>query len=186
MNRIAEADGKMVVMPAGPDAKQMGEALDQAAKMSVGKALTGEEVEQWTIRAAEAIATVATNGSKVYDVQRSVDALVTVLSGSDSVAARKAAANALSRIDGAKAQRGLTNTASDASAVAKVRLAAFDDAVDSVRRQGNLASEAQTAKVVEIVNSNADLPIRRAAAKLLGAMNLPSERVKGLILMADR
>ena len=67
-----------------------------------------------------------------------------------------------------------------------VRIACFNAAAESVRRLGNLVTEEQAEKVIGVVNGKDSLAVREAAAKFLGSLDLPSEKIKDLVLQDQR
>jgi HEAT repeat protein len=53
----------------------------------------------------------------------------------------------------------------------------------SLRRYGNLLGESQTNAILgTVIDKKQSQAVREAAAEALGAMNLPSEKIKGLIV----
>ena len=50
-----------------------------------------------------------------------------------------------------------------------------------MRRYGNRLTAVQSQAVVDVVNSKAERPIRRAAAQVLGALDLASDQITPLI-----
>ena len=64
-----------------------------------------------------------------------------------------------------------------------VRIAAFESLVDSAKLNGNmLPDEAVSAIYALIQSTETDPALRAAAAAAYGALNLPSQKVKDLIL----
>jgi major membrane immunogen (membrane-anchored lipoprotein) len=79
------------------------------------------------------------------------------------------------------AQQALAGLADDAGAAEPIRLAAYAAATRSVRLFGNKLTGKQASAVVDVVSGTGSVKIRNAAAQLLGALNLPSEKIKELI-----
>ena len=61
-------------------------------------------------------------------------------------------------------------------------MAAYASLSESVRLSGNQLTEKQIKAVIDVVTAKGDLKIREAAAQTLGALNLPSEKIKELIV----
>jgi hypothetical protein len=193
--QLAQKD-KRVRMAAAAAAEPIAAALAEAAKIGVGQGMTPEAAELWAVRAAGAIYTLGLTRNQVLDITRARSALVTALDDQRD-AVRLAAANALSVMPGEGQGRGEgaakagPNTAAAQAALAKlatgqadekVRIAAFNDLSESLRRFGNQLSEAQAQAVLEVVTGKGAEGLREAAAGALGAMNLPSDQAKALIL----
>jgi hypothetical protein len=184
-SRLAEQDGRVVVLASDQDnAESIGKALEQAISLTAGAPLDEQQARQWTLRAARAVQAVAECESIVYDVKRSVDALISVLQRDDSELVA-AAAGALANIRSARAQQALIDLALRAETPLDTRVMAFNAASQSVRRFGNEATNAQAQAVVQTVTGEGENDLLNAAARLLGTMNLPSEQTPELILGAD-
>ena len=93
-----------------------------------------------------------------------------------------AAAQALAAMPEADAQRGVAALAMKADAAEAVRIDAFKALAESVRRYGNQLSDEQAQQVIEVVTAAGALPLKDAAAQALGALNLPSQKIKSLIV----
>jgi hypothetical protein len=92
-----------------------------------------------------------------------------------------AAAQALATIPGPRAQRAVAKLALDSAGDEAIRLATFGALGESIRRFGNSLADEQAEAVVDIVLKGSG-NIRAAAAEILGALSLPSDKVKDLIL----
>ena len=162
----------------------MANAIAAAQAVSLGKPLSAEEAEMWSIRAAGTIRKLGLTSTKVYDLSRNVSAL-TMLSKTGSDAPRVAAVAALAVIKSADAQNAIAVLACDADAPESVRLSAFSALTESLRRFKNMLSDASVKSVKSVVTGPEGTTMRDAAAQSLGAMNLQSQEVKGLILDAE-
>jgi len=180
---LATKDGRIVLADAKIDANGMGPALSEAVNLGAGKPFTPEQAVEWTVRAAEAVRLLGLTGTKAYDIGLAKKALIADLGHADPKA-QVAAARALAVMSDASAQQAIASLAMRSDADEKVRVEAFDAATESVRRFGNLLSSAQAKSVIEAVMTKGSEPIRVAAAKLLGSLNLPSEQINELIVGA--
>lgn len=187
MRRLAEQDGKSVTLAEEVlEAEAIAEAMTQAISLSAGKPLEADQAVAWAVRAALAVETVGQRNNVIYDVLRSVVPLSEALA-SDSPELQKAAASALASIKSADAQRAVVDLALNGQAGEDVRIAAFQAASRSVRRFGNETTDSQAQAVVEMVSAASDQgPLNEAAAQLLGSLNLPSEKMPGLIESTDK
>lgn len=180
---LAKRDKRMVLTGHKPDKDAIATALADAAKLAAGKPLTAAEAEAWAVRAAKAAKGLAVTGNKVLDFARCRPPLIEALGSSPAV--QTAAADALSVFKDASAQRAIADLANGDNTGAEVRIAAYKSATASVRRFGNQLTEAQARQVVSVVVTQGPAAIRQAASLLLGAMDLPSEKIKPLILTAE-
>jgi hypothetical protein len=183
LQRVAQDEPLLVVVGEVSD-EAVESALAEAARTGVGRPMDAEEANQWAIRTAEAIERIATSGQDIYDAKLAVSALISA-SGSDNNEVKRAASGALAAIDSSDAQRGVANLALAADVSEPVRVQAFNDLSRSLRRFGNLLTDAQAEATVELVLSDASRELRRAASEALGALNLPSEQIQKLILSRD-
>jgi len=175
---FARSDKRAIVLrdiKAEPVAVAMKEALE------LGGSVSAESASDWAVQAAAAAYLLGLTNNGVIDVARVEAGLLPALDDSRSEV-QMAAAKALSVQASAKAQQGIAALAI-ADGDDKVRMAAFEALTNSVKKFGNQTTEAQSAAVIEIVNSDSASPeLRQAAAAALGAMNLPSEKIKSMIL----
>jgi len=174
---LAQADGRVVLVDK-PVA--VAAALDQAAKLAAGKEMLPKDAAAWVVRAAEAIRNLGLTGNTVFNIARAEGSLVAALDD-EREAVRLAASRALAVMQSASAQRAIASRAVDARTPERVRVAAFKDLAASLRRYGNLLSEELSQAVVEVVGGQGSGELLTAAAQSLGAMNLPSEKIKSLI-----
>lgn len=175
--RLARGDSLVVALPVGK--------VDDIAKSFPGEpGMPAAQAGQWSIRAANCLGMLARSRNPVYELKQAAASLIAALNDKrDKV--RIAAAEALAQFGGPAAQQGIVELASNAGAGKDVRLAAYAAAAQSVRLFGNQLAEKQVRDVIAAVMAKGDLEIRQAAAKLLGALNLPSEKIKELIVTAE-
>jgi len=181
LRALAESDKRMVLIAAEAQAETVIRALAKAAELGAGEPLTAEQADAWTIRAAGSIRLLGLTGNEVYDITRTHRALATVLdSGRSEV--QIAAAEALAAMRLPEAQQAIVKLACTAEADEKVRVAAFGALSESIRRFGNQLTDAQAAEIIDVVLAEKSPPVQDAASETLGAMSLPSEKIKSLIL----
>lgn len=186
LRRFAERDARSVTLASETmEAQAIAQALAQAIAMSAGEPVDAQQAQAWAIRAARAVETIGKSTNVIYDVLRAVDPLADALQA-DNADLQKAAAAALAAIQSSQAQQAVVGLALNDQAPEDVRIAAFQAASRSVRRFGNEAADDQARAVVEMVSNAKDQgPLNEAAARLLGSMNLPSEKMPELILSTD-
>ncbi len=186
LRSLAKSDGRVaLISDEDIDAEAVVAAINEARALAA-IALSPEEAGEWAVRACEAIRLLGMTNNKVYNIAVATDTLIGALAD-ERDAVRVAAASALAMEKEAKAQQAIANLACNTEATEAVRIAAFGTLSESLRRIGNQLTETQSQTVLDIVTSKESLPLRNAAAQALGAMDLPSERTKDLIInAADR
>jgi hypothetical protein len=178
--KFAEKD-KHVVVIEKLDATAVTAAVEKAVQIGAGKPLTPEEASNWAVKAADVIRTLGWTNNPVLDVKYTRTALIGALSDKRGEV-QIAAAGALAMMDASEAQRAIATLAVSGQASEKVRVAVFGSLSESVKKFGNLLTDDQAAAVLEVVtDAKASRDLRDAAAGALGALNLPSEKIKTLI-----
>lgn len=146
-------------------------------------ALPAARAAEWSIRAARCLGMLSMTRNPVYELGQAVPSLIAVLKDQrDKV--RIAAAEALAQFRSPAAQQAIVDLANNAQAGKEVRLAAYAASAESVRMFGNILAEKQIRDVIAVTTGKGDMEIRKAAAKVLGALNLPSEKIMELIVSA--
>jgi hypothetical protein len=93
------------------------------------------------------------------------------------------AGDVLARLDSPDAQRAIADMALSAQNSVDVRKYAFDSLAISAKLNANLLTDEQIDAIYSLISSDAtDAELRSTAAIAYGALNLPSRRVKDLIL----
>jgi CheY-like chemotaxis protein len=179
-SKFAEQDKRTVVIDK-LEAPAVVAAAEKAVQLGGGKPLTPEDASTWAVKAADAIRTLGLTNNPVLDVQYTRTSLIGALADKRGEV-QIAAAGALAMMDASEAQRAVATLAVSGQANEKVRIAAFGSLSESVKKFGNLLTDDQAAAVLEVVNdSKASRDLRNAAAGALGALNLPSEKIRSLI-----
>ena len=89
----------------------------------------------------------------------------------------------LAYLNSPNAQRAIADMALAPANEMDVRVAAFDSLVDSAKLNGNTLPDATVDAIYALISTGETDPIlRAAAAAAYGALNLPSQKVKDLIL----
>jgi hypothetical protein len=163
------------------DPGELSQTLDEARQLLAGRAMTPEAASEWAVRAAEAIHRLGVTGNRVYDISRAEAALIENLDD-EREPVRLAASAALAVMRSAQAQRAVAELANEPATPETVRIASYKDLASSLRLYGNQLTEQQSQATVEVVGGNGSTDLLTAAAGALGAMNLPTDQVKVLIL----
>ncbi len=181
LQRLAKQDGAVVLLEGTADAAKVSEAFDQATKKTAPSVPAAEQATSWAVRAADAIALLGETGNPVYDLSKTVGTLTSALVNPQPEVAA-AAAKALATIAAPPAQKALADRAVTATLEEKTRVDLLKLLATSLRRFGNLLGDPQTTAIIDLVtDAKQSAAIREAAAQVLGAMNLPSEKIKVLI-----
>jgi len=181
LRTVAESDRRIVLTSPTADVVALAEAMEKAAKLGIGKPLTVEQADQWIIRAAGTVAMLGRTENKVLTVARTLGALTETLS-MDKPPVQIAVLEALAVIKDAKAQTAMVRVGCNGDADQAVRLKALSALSASVRRYGNLLAAPEVESILAEVSGEGSDEIRKAAAQALGAMDLPSEKIKSLML----
>ena len=89
----------------------------------------------------------------------------------------------LAHLDSPSAQRAIAAMALDSNNELDVRILAFNSLATSAKINANMLVEETLAEIYGLISSDQTEPdLRSAAAAAYGALNLPSQKVKDLIL----
>ena len=172
---------------AGPVAAFVGSELIvqhlAAALVEEGADEIGTDLAQsYAARAVQAIYKLALSRNKIVDLSLAQSALVAVTERSRPDM-QIAACQALAYLSSPQSQRAIAQMAMNEQNDKDVRLSAFASLALSAKLNASLLLSGQVDALYELVSSTeADPELRAGAAGAYGALNLPSERVKTLIL----
>lgn len=172
---------------AGPTSEFIGSELIienlAAALKKEGAEEIGEELaDSYSLRAIEVMLKLAVTRNEVVEVSRGLEAIIAATQDSRSEM-QILAGEVLARIESPDAQRAIAAMALLESNSRDIRILAFESLMISAKQNANLLTEDQIDAIYSLVSSDATEPaIRSVAAGAYGALNLPSRRVKDLIL----
>ena len=181
LRALIGTDKKIVQIDSAADAAAVAAALKDAAALASGAEMTPDEAGEWAVRAAQSIEYLGVTSNKVFDVSIAVGALAAATQDPREPV-RLAASRALAVIEKAEAQRAVAAVAVADGNAENVRIAAFGDLCASLRRYGNQLTDELAQQVLNVVKDEGSPELLNAAAQALGAMNLPSDKIKSLIL----
>ena len=165
-------------------AKNLAEAVRQTADQA-GKSAgiwNDELAKDYAVRAAEVMLKLAETQNTVVDLSIAQSALIEATE-SDLPEIQILAGRVLAYLKTTAAQRRIAAMALDAGNDMDVRITAFDSLAISAKFNASLLDSATVNAIYSIVASrDIDPALRSAAAAAFGALNLPSEKVKDLIL----
>jgi len=138
--------------------------------------------ENYAVRAAKAMLKSAQKRTTAIDLSAAQDALITAAKGKNAEL-QVLAGQVLAYLPGSDAQRAIAAMAMNENNDIKIRLAAFDSLALSGKLNANLLDDKEIAAIYSLVGGkDTDPQLRSAAAAAFGSLNLPSKKVKDLIL----
>lgn len=169
------AESKLVVA-------NLAEALGQNSQTSAGGAngWSEEIAENYAVRAAEAMLSLAQARNPVLDLSAAQLALESAVSDKRI---QVLAGQILAYLDSPGAQRAIAAMALEANNTPDVRISAFISLATSAKLNANMLPDETIDAIYALISSDAtDTELRSTAAAAYGALNLPSRKVKDLIL----
>ncbi|OHB64595.1 MAG: hypothetical protein A2Y77_02775 [Planctomycetes bacterium RBG_13_62_9] len=182
---IGNAGPRQPFGQSGMVVQNLAEALTTSASQSSGQGADGwtqEVADSYALRAAQTLHNLGVSRNPVVDLSPAQPALISVTTGPRQEM-QILAGQVLAYINSPNAQRAIVEMALAAGNDMSVRVAAFESLVCSAKLQGNLLPDASIAEVYKLISTNeTDPALRGAAAAAFGSLNLPSQKVKDLIL----
>jgi hypothetical protein len=179
---FANAGPKQTFAEAGLVVRNLADALDPAAVIQESTLWSEAMADDYAVRAAGALLHVGRTNNRVLDLSLAQDALVSA-TRDNRPTVKMLASQVLAYINGAAAQGAIATQAMDERHSLDIRISAFDALAVSGKVNGNLLDSAMVDSIYGLVSdAGADADLRAAAAGAFGALNLPSEKVKTLIL----
>ena len=156
--------------------------LSEAVKRSGASELGEELSDMYAVRAVDAVGDLALSRNAVVDVYKAIPALVEATKMSWGLIQAKSG-HVLAMLESPEAQRAVSQMALAEGNSLEVRKEAFSALAVSAKRNGNLLTPGEVDRIYAIVGSKqVDAGLRGEAASAYGALNLPSKKVKDLIL----
>jgi len=163
--------------------QNLSEALARSGQQAASIGPWSDELaDSYALRSVQAMYRLAISRNPVIDLSQALPAL-TAATKDVQQQIRVLACQTLAYLNSPNAQRAIADMAMDAGQEMPVKVAAFDALAGSAKLYGNLLPDATvTAMYALIQSTDTDGAIRAAAAAAFGALNLPSQKVKDLIL----
>jgi len=156
-------------------------AESRIAVQNLAEALS-EQSGEYPIRAAQAMLKLAVERNPVIDLSAAQGTLIDATKD-DRQQIKVLAAEILAHLSGPQGQQAIAKMALAEENLQQIRIAAFSSLAKSAKINGSLLGDDHISAIYELVSSTeADADLRSAAAAAYGALNLPSEKVKNLIL----
>ena len=159
-------------------AKNLAEAISIAPDANWPK----DTADAYAIRACQAMLKLAQTRNQVIDLSLALPSLVSATNDArDEI--KIFAAQILAYLSSPDAQRAIAEMALKEENKMEVRIAAFNSLAVSAKVNANLLLDEQVDRIYSIVQStDVNAELRSSAAAAFGALNLPSKKVKDLIL----
>ncbi len=181
---VAETDPSFSTTTA-KDAQGVAPAIDAARKKAGSLPMDEKTATAYATRAGEFLRKLATDTGDVYDVTAGKAGLLTALND-ERPEIVTLAAEVLGLVDADGVQPALLTRALDEKLGEDVRVNLFKGLAANARGFGDKLSDDQAQQVDEVVKTAKNLDLRSAAASARGALNLPPDEAKTLILDQSR
>jgi len=157
-----------------------------AARAHSGTAVMSEEVASaYALEAASLLEKLAITRGHAFDMSVSEGGLLMALNDSRPPIA-KAAGRVLATFNTVSAQNGLAIKANNAATPSDVRVSLYESLAESAKQIGNHLGSGQIEDLETVVSQGTGAPVRDAAAKARGALDLPADAARTLILKQSR
>ena len=158
------------------------ENLAKAVKRSGVNDLGDELADMYAIRAVDVMHDLALSRNPVINLYQAIAPLIDATKTNWGLMQTKAG-NVLALLESPDGQKAIAEMALNAANSLDVRKEAFSDLAISAKRNANLLTPKLIDSIYAIVSSKqVDPDLRSEAASAYGALNLPSKKVKDLIL----
>lgn len=174
------------VMPPKASLKENLAADIESAREHSGIAvMTAQEAADYALQAASQLQTLAMTRGHALDVSVAEAGLLVALNDTRPEIA-KAAGRVLGTLNSPSSQSGLAMKANQPSTPADVRVSLYHSLADSAKHLGNRLDSQQIALLEKVVSGDSNSSVRDAAAEARGALDLPADRARDLILKQSR
>ena len=165
--------------------KNLAEALGQNSPADTGNS-TGKWdsslADSYALRSAQVMLKLVESGNKVIDLSNARSSLISA-TGDSRKQIQILSSRILARLSSPDDQRAIARMAVDRTNAMDVRIAAFNSLAVSAKFNANLLEDETIDEIYSLISSEkTDADLRSAAAAAFGALNLPSGKVKNLIL----
>jgi len=160
-------------------------AIDAARQRSGTAVLSDEDASKYALQAASLLEKLAITHGQAFDIAVSEGGLLSALNDTRAPIA-EAAGKVLGTLNSAAAQNGLAMKANNSSTPSEVRVSLYRSLADSAKHLGNHLTSDQIDGLESVVSEGADAPVRDAAAEARGALDLPADAARTLILKQSR
>jgi hypothetical protein len=183
---IANAGPRQPFTESGVVVRTLAEALARSAQQpsegEAGEPWAPELAQSYALRSAQAMLSLAVSRNPVIDLSQAQSAVIFVTADKQKEI-QVLAAQILSYLNSPNAQRAIADMAMNTGNEMDVRITAFQSLVQSAKLNGNMLPDAAVDAIYSLISTDqTDPALRAGAAAAYGALNLPSQKVKDLIL----
>jgi hypothetical protein len=193
-NKMVRYSAAIAIASAGPTKNFAGSKLvvkNLAEALGENQSATGAEDEgAWTeqiantyaLRAAKVMLQLAQSRNRVIDLSLALNVLINA-TNDKRTEIQTLAGQVLAYLESPDAQRAIAAMALNTDNSSEVRISAFESLATSAKLNANMLIDQMLDGIYALISSDdTDPALRSAAAAAYGALNLPSQKVKDLIL----
>jgi hypothetical protein len=159
--------------------------IDAARQHSGTAVMSEQDAAGYALQAASLLEKLAITRGHALDVSVAEAGLLTALSDSRPQIA-SAAGKVLGTLVTTSAQNGLAEKANSTATPAEVRVSLYQSLAESAKHIGNHLDAEQIVDLEKVVSTSTESAVRDAAAEARGALNLPADQARTLILKQSR
>ena len=156
-------------------------AIEAARKRAGGLPMDEKVATDFALRAANLLSKLAISRGQVLNLSVAEPTLLAAL-GDKRPQVATAVGEAVALLNTRQSQSALADRAGDANTPPDVRISFYKSLATSAKFYGNRLSPNQIADLQQVVMGEKNLDIRSAAAEARGALNLPAQDAKALIV----
>jgi hypothetical protein len=159
--------------------------IENARQHSGTAVMSEQDASAYALEAAALLEKLAINKGHAFDVSVAEGGLLAALNDSRPQIAM-AAGRVLGTLSTTSAQNGLALKANNISTPAEVRVSLYQSLADSAKHQGNHLDGEQVSELEKVVADSKESAVRDAAAEARGALDLPADAARTLILKQSK
>ncbi len=163
------------------DAADLAKAVESARQRVGGLPLDEKIATDYALRAARLLQNIAISHSSAFDLSAAEPTLLNSLADKRPEVA-EAAATVLSLMDSKSAQPAILAKALDDKTTDDVKASFYKSLAVSARTFGNRLEQSDIDSLQKVIEGSASPDVRTAAAQFRGALNLPADEAKHLII----
>lgn len=171
----------LTVVTASTDTAGIQKAIEDARQKAGGNGLDEKTATSYAMRAATLLQRLAEARTQVYELSTTRTQLLASLNDKRPEIV-KAVADALAYMDSDQIQPSLLSRGLDDKTPDDEKVALLQSLAKNAKFHGNRLDESQIGDLQKAVESAQNLEVRTAAAEARGALNLPADQAKALIV----
>jgi hypothetical protein len=180
-----KVDDQLLSTSQATDVSGLKPAIESARARAGSLPMSADVATAYATRAAQQLAKLATSHSTVLNPADAKTSLLAALSDTRPEIV-KLSGTVLSLINDKEAQAGLFTTADDSKTAQDLRISLYKSLAINAKTFGNQLDANQVDSLQKTVSTEANLDVRNAAAEAHGALNLPPDEAKTLIIQQSR